>query len=244
LNKIFKYELRRLLWNKFFIGLLLINGLYAWFVLTGDIIAGVAYTAPFSPWSFGAYLAKTMPITVLTVLFLLTFYYAKKEKRVEVLTGATPVNPVRYSLVRSGAIATAFLILVALLLGLSLYFYASILDYWHVTPFILPALLVLPPCLIFALGAGHLAGRLHVGLLYVLMLAVLLVGFGGIGGAFDPFGGGYFSVYPLSLPAGADGDPAFTLSAGFLIARAVYLGVGGGLFLMGIGAARKKATTA
>ncbi|NLJ86477.1 MAG: hypothetical protein GX322_08550, partial [Firmicutes bacterium] len=46
--KLFGYELRRLLFNKFFIGLLVITGLYSYQILSGDIIVGVANTAPFS----------------------------------------------------------------------------------------------------------------------------------------------------------------------------------------------------
>lgn len=244
MSKILKYELRRLIWNKFFIGLLIINGIYAWYILTSDIIAGVAYTAPFSPWSFGTYLAKVMPIVILTILFLLTFYYSKKEKQVEVLTTATPVNPISYTLIRCCAIAICFLIIYILIIGLSLYFYISFFDYWNFASFILPALLILLPCFAFALGIGNLVGRIHPGLLYTLMLITLAVGFVGIYGDFDFFGGGYFSNYPMSLPLGADGEPAFAVGVGFWVARLFYLIIGGLLFAISVSASRRKARNA
>ena len=52
MGKIFRYECRRLLWNKFFIGLAIVLLLYGAFVLHSVTILGVAHTAPFSPWSF------------------------------------------------------------------------------------------------------------------------------------------------------------------------------------------------
>ena len=55
--KIFYYELRRLLGNRFTVGLLLVALLYGYWTMRGEILLGIANTAPFSPWSFGAYLA-------------------------------------------------------------------------------------------------------------------------------------------------------------------------------------------
>ena len=62
MGKIFRYECRRLLWNKFFIGLAVVLLLYGVFVLHAVTILGVAHTAPFSPWSFGDYLSRMMPL--------------------------------------------------------------------------------------------------------------------------------------------------------------------------------------
>ena len=67
MHKIFHYELRRLLWNKFFFGLLAVTLFYAYQVFTGEIILGVAHTAPFSPWSFGCYLSRLLPPMLLAL---------------------------------------------------------------------------------------------------------------------------------------------------------------------------------
>ena len=56
--KIFWYECRRLLGNKFFFGILLILLFYGWQILDRVTILGVAHTAPFSCWSFGDYLSR------------------------------------------------------------------------------------------------------------------------------------------------------------------------------------------
>lgn len=240
MSKIFKYELRRLLWNKFFIILLLINVAYAWYVLTTDIIAGIAYTAPFSAWSFGAYLGKVMPIAVLTVMFLLTFYYSKKEKQTEILTSATPVNQTHYTLVRSLTLAVCFLIICTVLFSLSVYFYIMFFDYRDFSEFIIPMLIIPIPCFVFALGIGHFTGRIHSGFLYVSMITLTALGFTEISGAFDFFSSGYFSSYPVALPVRIDGEPAFTLSLGFWIARLVYLSIGVLLLAISISYSKRK----
>lgn len=240
LRRILKYELRRLIWNKIFIGLLFINGVYSWYILSTDTIKGTAYTAPFSQWSFGTYLASVMPLAVLTMLFLVSIYYSKQEKQVEVLTTATPINPIHYALVRSGVIAIGFLIICMVLFGLSLFFYISVFNYWDFTPFILPTLMILLPCFFFSLGVGYIAGRIHPRLLYVLMLVALIIGFAGNGGDFDFFGHGYFSSYPLTLPIGSNGEPAFVVSAGFGIARVLYLVVGVILLTISLSVYRRK----
>ena len=52
--KIFSYELKRLLGSKLTIGFLVVIGAYSYLVMQGEVVFGVANTAPFSPWGFGA----------------------------------------------------------------------------------------------------------------------------------------------------------------------------------------------
>ena len=242
--KILKYELRRLLLNKFFIGLLVINGIFAWYILVSDTIAGVAYTAPFSVWSFSAYLSSVLPMATITLLFLLTFFHSKKEKQVKVLTTATPVDAFRYAMIRNIAVALGFLLILILEIGMSVYFYSALFAFREYTAFIIPALVTIVPCFVFALGAGHLAGRIHPGLLYALMPVAFAMAFARLPGGFDPFGGGYYTSAPLSLPIGADGEPAFVLNAVFIAARALYSAVGIAFFFLGTRRRRRKSELA
>ena len=103
MRKIFLYECKRLLWNKFFFGILLILLLFGWQVLDQVTILGVAHTAPFSPWSFGDYLSRMLPLLWIGALFFLTFFTSEKARRVTVLTDATPVPPRRFGLIRCAA---------------------------------------------------------------------------------------------------------------------------------------------
>ena len=83
--KIFRYECKRLLWNKFFFGILAVTLFYGWQVLTGASILGVSHTAPFSPWSFGDYLCRLLPLMWIGALFFLTFFTSGKARRAAVL---------------------------------------------------------------------------------------------------------------------------------------------------------------
>ena len=89
--KIFYYELRRLLGNRFTVGLLLVALLYGYWTMRGEILLGIANTAPFSPWSFGAYLAEMMPLLLVALLCFLSILTSDTGKRVEVLIAATPL---------------------------------------------------------------------------------------------------------------------------------------------------------
>ena len=74
MRKVMRYECKRLLWNRFFVGLVLVLLFYGWQVLGGTTILGVAHTAPLSPWSFGDYLSRMTPLLWVGVLFFLTFF--------------------------------------------------------------------------------------------------------------------------------------------------------------------------
>ncbi len=222
--KILCYELRRALMNRLFLGLLLMNGLSAWFLLSYDIIRGTAYTAPFSVWSYCTYLGRTLPVAAVTVLLLLSSYYSKKQRQVEVLTAAAPFSPFDQVTIRTVTAGICFLLISLVVILLALLFYMRLFGFRNFAPFILPSVLLLLPCFILVNGLGQLLGSLHCGLIYVLMMAVLVLC--NVTGVFDLFGAGYFSSVPLTLPAGADGEPAFTVGAGFIAARLLYLALG------------------
>ena len=107
-SKIFCYELKRLIFNKIFLALLIISALYSYMILSGEIILGIAFTAPFSPWSFSYYLAKLQPLLMITLLFFITFIHSSHEKQVRQLTLATPVDSVKFTLVKCSAAAAGF----------------------------------------------------------------------------------------------------------------------------------------
>ena len=205
--KIFRCECRRLLCNKFFIGLLAVLLFYAGQVFYAVALPGVAHTAPFSPWSFGAYLGRLLPLVWVGALFFLTFFTSARERRAAVLTAATPADPRRYALARCAAalVGVALLCLAALALA---------------------ALVILAPPLVFALGSGWLLGRLRPWLLYVWMLLPFALAALPLPEALGLWNGGLCTSYPLTLGML---DPAFSLTAaawavqGLLLAAGVLL---------------------
>ena len=65
-------------------------------------ILGVSHTAPFSPWSFGDYLSRMLPLLWIGMLFFLTFYTSPKARRVAGSHGCY-ADAVRGNMLWSGA---------------------------------------------------------------------------------------------------------------------------------------------
>jgi len=233
LAKIFKYELKRLLLSKLFIALIFVNALFAWYVLNADTIIGVAFTAPFSVWSFGAYLAGVMPMFIMTTMFMLSFYFSNKEEQVAVLTSATPVDALKYMLVRGAVVVLCFLLLCLIAIAMSVYFYITYFDYWNFAVFIVPAIVTVIPGFVFLLGVGYWLARVRSWLLYMFIPVSFILSFAALPGAFDFFGGGFYRHFPLTLPVEVNGEPAFVYSTMFLMTRVLYLIVGSILLFAG-----------
>ena len=123
--KIYYYELRRLLVNKFFLCLLLITAFYSYQTMSGEIILGIADTAPFSGWSYGVYLAKVLPLLLVSLLFFISFLYLRKELQVKVLTQAAPFSASVYRLIKTSAITSAFILISLVPIAISSWFYAA-----------------------------------------------------------------------------------------------------------------------
>lgn len=208
MGKIFKYECRRLLINKFFLGLLLVTLFYGWQVLDQMTILGVSHTAPFSPWSYGDYLSRMLPLLWLGSLFFLTFFTSKAEARRAVLTAATPVDPKAYGRVRCcSALAGTGLLCLAVVL-LSAVFYGRMFRWCHWETLLLPTLFTLVPPVIFALGSGWVLGHLRPWLIYVWMLLPFLLRAMPLPSALGLWNGSLFTTRPLAL---GSLDPAFSL---------------------------------
>ena len=224
--KILLYELKRLIFNKLFLALLIITSIYAYIILSGEIILGIAYTAPFSPWSFSAYLSKVLPLLMITLLFFITFMYSRHEKQVRQLTYSTPFDLFKLCLIKCASVAAAFLLITFLIVILCMTFYAILFKFYDFGSFILPIILILIPCFLFILGMGLFLGSINYNFLFIMMIAVLLLGFIPLPVFLDLYGSGFFSTYPLSLPLGLDGEPAFSLPTDFIMGRGFFCIIG------------------
>ena len=223
MGKIFRYECRRLLWNKFLGGLLLVLLFYGWQVLSRVTILGVSHTAPFSPWSFGDYLSRMLPLLWIGMLFFLTFYTSPKARRAAVLMDATPMPPKQYALVRCAAALTGGALLSLLCMGEAAVFYGRMFRWYNWGSLLLPALVTLLPALVFALGSGWLLGQLRPWLVYVWMAAPFLFTAIPLPTALGLYNGRFFTEYPLTL---GTLDPGFSLPADAAAAQIALLAVG------------------
>ncbi|MBU5626764.1 hypothetical protein KQI82_07530 [Oscillibacter sp. MSJ-2] len=234
MGKVFWYELRRSIWNKGFLGITVVTIWYGWRLLTGTIILGVANTAPFSPWSFGAYLARLLPLLSVLLLFLLWNQSAERTRGLEVLSDAAPVRPGRYLLVKCGAAFTAWLVLAFAVSALGAGFLWALFGTdVPCARLLLPSLIALLPPALFWLGCGLTAGRIHPALLFVLMAAALTAAYLPRSVEWSLYAEPLFTEYPLSLSVL---DPAFTMPAEALLVRLAY-GTAG-MALLGFAVAR------
>ena len=159
MRKIFLYECKRLLWNKFFAGLVLVLLFYGWQVLRRVTILGVSHTAPFSPWSFGDFLSRMLPLLWIGALFFLTFFTSEKARRAAVLTDAAPLPPRRYALARCAAALTGTALLALACISEAACFYGIYFGWYGWSGLVFPTLVTLVPPLVFALGSGWQIGR-------------------------------------------------------------------------------------
>ncbi|MCG4580941.1 hypothetical protein [Clostridium cochlearium] len=229
MSRIFKYELKRLIINKFFLGLLIISALYSHEIMCEYIILGVSNTAPFSGWSYGTYLAKILPILLVTLLFFISFLYQKQEKSVQALTKATPIDPFKFQMLRFGTIIMGFVLISAVPIIYSLCFYALNFDFTNFRSLVLPTVITLLPAMLFVFGLGVFGGQYHQGVVFVLMVVVILVSFIPLPYIVDLFGGNFFTEYPKSLNVV---EPAFSIPTSVVIGKVIYGLTGLGMMLL------------
>ncbi len=232
MGKIFRLECRRLLWNRFFLGLLLAVLFYGWQILGHVTILGVSHTAPFSPWSFGDYLSRMVPLLWIGALFFLTFFTSAKARRAAALTSAAPASPRRYALARCAAALAGTGLLAAACLAEAVVFYGRYFGWHGWGELLLPALVTLPPPLVFALGSGWLLGHRRPWLVYVWMLAPLVWAALPLPEALGLWNGSFFTEYPLALGVL---DPAFAVPAPAALAQGALLAAGAALLVFGGG---------
>ena len=246
MRKIFRYECRRLLLNKFFAGLVLVLLAYGAMVLESATILGVSHTAPFSPWSFGDYLSRMLPLLWVGASFFLTFFTSGRARRAMALTDAAPMDARRYAWARCAAALAGTALLALCCLLEAAVFYGRYFGWYAWGSLLLPALATLAPTLVFALGCGWLLARIRPWLLYPWMLLPFAVSALLLPEALGLWNGSLFTALPLTL---GTLDPTFTLPASAVVAQLVLLACGAiALFIRpkrpGIGAAARRSVEA
>jgi hypothetical protein len=232
MTKIFRYELKKLIVNRFFAILLVVALWYGYLMLKGEILLGVSNTAPFSPWSFGLYVSSLFPLLSAALLFFIASLSSKQEKLTQVLTSASPTPLGIYRFVRCSAIFVGVLLLTVVCLLLGILFLGSLFGFENLPcrEWIFPTLLVLVPSLTFVAGLGMLAGIWKGWAVYALIGVVFAVGYLPLPDwtALNP--AAFFVDYPKILDVL---DPGFSVPISMLVGRMVYFFLG--LLLMAVG---------
>lgn len=228
--KIFRYELQRLLWNKTFFGILIASLFYSWLVLTNTIIKGIAYTAPFSSWSYGYYLTQMLPIICLGELIFINFFTSQEEKLTAIVE-ATPMDQNKYIFVRCGTVLFGSILLVLSVVLMSFGFYRYFFHWNSFVQLIIPTFLTLIPPMFFCLGMGWFLGNHRPQLLYVAMGFPFLLTWLPMPYILDFSLKNFFAEYPIAIQIL---DPDFTIPISVFLGRIFYLMIGIYLLLKSI----------
>ncbi len=223
MRKIFKYECKRLLCNKFFFGLLLVTLFYGWQVLNNVTIFGVSHTAPFSPWSFGDYLSRVIPMLWIGTLFFITFFTSPKARCAAALTDAALIMPVRYAAARCVSALVGSLLLSLACIAEAAVFYGGYFDWYGCGDMIGPAIISLPPVIIFALGSGWLLGRIKSWMVYVWMVIPSILITVPLPELMGILNGCFFTDYPLTI---GTLDPAFSVPISVFLTQCSLMVIG------------------
>lgn len=227
--KIFRYELRRVVLSKPFLFITAITLAYAVYLLKTEVMFGHADTAPFSPWSFLAYLCRLLPFLCAAMLFFVSRQTAPREKAVETLAAATPTpryarKGIKLSVIAVAFLGAALLVLVAYALFCLIQFQHSGLGWmWPL------AALVILPALLFYMGIGLWLGKVHHNLVYLLLALLFFAAF--VGFSLPPV----VDLFGNSILAGAQstylqaGTIPFVVPAQYLGSRIVMALAGLGL---------------
>lgn len=226
--KIFLYECKRLIFNKFFFGILFVLLFYGWQVLSHTTVLGVSHTAPFSAWSFGDYLRRMLPLLWIGALFFLTFFTSAKARRAAVLTDATQTSPSRYAMVRCAAALTGTGLLTLACLAEAAVFYGIYFRWYAWGQLLVPALITLVPPLVFALGSGWLLGQIKTWMVYVWMAAPFVFMAFPLPEFLGLWNGNFFTEYPLAM---GTLDPAFSMPVSIVLAQCILLAAGMALLI-------------
>lgn len=240
--KIFKYELKRLIFTKFYLVICVLSILYSYYLLTAKYIKGLSSTAPFSQWSYSGFLCDMNTFLLIVVMFFFTYLFNKKENEVREITRSTPMLENKYLAIKIFAIITTYLILCLAIITVSFIFYAQIFKFTDFCSFILPMIIVLLPSLLLTIGLCFFLGKKNISLIYVAMpiiigLSILELN---VNPFLDVFAKGYITASPLLVQVDQTGEPLFILSSAFVISRFLFSGLGLTLLWMTLSKDRAK----
>ncbi|NMS90014.1 hypothetical protein HGQ85_08720 [Clostridioides difficile] len=173
--KIIRYEMKRLLFSKVYLVLLLITGWFSYNILKTKTIYGLNDTAPFSEWSYSSFLLDVNPFLLVIVLMFCTYIFSKKEEAVRTITMTTKIKPTTYFCLKSITIAAAYLLTVIVVIAISFIFYSRLFQFNNFETLIKPILLILIPSVLFVSGVGMFIGNINGNLLYIFIPITFLL---------------------------------------------------------------------
>ncbi|KAF5425524.1 MAG: hypothetical protein C5S44_00225 [Candidatus Methanocomedens sp.] len=227
LLKALKYEVMRLAYNKKYFYMLLIESLFASYILMSFVSGGKDGTAPFSKWTYSQFLTSIGPLLSIILVMLCISVFSEKEIAVRKIIFSAPLSESKYYLLKASAITAVLVFTASVPILLSFAYYAYYFNFYAYAEFLLPILLFLLPSQVLVLGLALVAGRINSGLLYLLLPVVFL---GSLAMKFpvwfDLFGINFLSLSLRRSLGVFEGPIPYTLPGEFLYSRLIFIFVG------------------
>ncbi len=220
MGKLFRYELRLIAFNRFYLGFFAVSLCFGWLILSTETIQGVAHTAPFSPWSFGSYLMAMMPLLSIALIFMLWSFDSGQARRAKPLISAATVVPVRHAAVKCAAAATAWLLLSAAIvllgIGFLIFIFGNVVS---IAALLAPSVSILLPAMLFLIGSGLLALSRSRMVFLAIPPALLALHLLPLPAWMHLLVSDFYSTYPLHMDML---DPGFTVPVSYIAGKLAY----------------------
>jgi len=229
-----RHETKRLVFNKKFLYMILLLGLYTSDILLRLVIYGEYGTAPFSKWSYSSFITMISPMLMIILILLCTSVFSEKEIKAKKIIYSTPITQVKYYIIKASSIFTAYMSAALIPIIVSFIYYGIFFKFYNYSSFIKPIIYFLIPSSILFLGVSMLIGRISLKLLYALIPFAFL---NGLNFRFpvwiDLFGNNFLLDYgSIAWRNNFTGTIPYNLPLDFILSRAVFICFGIILFMI------------
>lgn len=132
--------------------MLLIESLFAIYVLMSFVSRGKDGTAPFSKWTYSQFLTSIGPLLSSILVLLCVSVFSEKEIAVKKIIFSAPLSESKYYLLKASAITAVLVFIASVPILLSFAYYAYYFNFYVYAEFLPPILLFLLPSQVLVLG--------------------------------------------------------------------------------------------
>lgn len=220
-NKIFVYEIRRMLFSREYLLLTLALLAYSLFLIRSRVMFGTGYTAPFSQWTFSDYVSSTMVLALILLVAMCSKLFTETEIQASSILRSTPTSYGVYRALRLASITLLYMVSVGLSAGACYIYYVSVFGETNWLPLAGVWGLLVVPSSLFVLGITLFAGSFSWGWIQLVLAGLLSLEIFRI-----PLPE-MFDIRGASLLNGLQSsDQPFAMPAAFILGRCLIAGVG------------------
>lgn len=226
-NKVFAYEIRRMLFSREYLLLTLALLAYSLFLIRSRVLFGTGYTAPFSLWTFADYVSSTMVLALILLVAMCSKLFTETEIQASSILRSTPTSYGVYRSLRLASITLLYLLSVGLSAGACYVYYVSVFGETSWLPLARVWGLLVVPSSVFVLGITLIAGSYSWGWIQIVLAGLLSLEIFRIPlpEMFDIRGASLLSALQSS-------DQPFAMTVSFVLGRCLISGVGVALVVL------------